>query len=310
MLELDHAELKKTKTDIRTERLQFYQEKRRLLDGKSSLAVSRILDLASEKGVSCWLTSLPLEVYGFTMNKREFHDAIALRYNFKISDVSSVCFCGQKNSINHTLTCQKGGYTHLRHNSLRDTFAELLSNVCKDVVTEPPLLELSGEVLPRGTNTTAEARLDVSARSFWTPMDKVFTDVRIFHPHAPTNAKMSVKQMYKHHEHLKKRAYNARVLEVEKGTFTPLVFSTTGGMGMEAEIFVKRLAKKMTMKDQSSDYSNNMSFVRRRLRFDLLRTTLIAIRGFRGKLPQKITAAQKITELDLEMERSIEQVEM
>ena len=81
-------------------------------------------------------------------------------------------------------------------------------------------------------------------------------------------------------------------------------------MGTEAEIFVKRLAKKMTLKDQSSDYSNNMSFVRRRLRFDLLRTTLIAIRGYRGKLPQKITAAQKITELDLEMERSIEQVEM
>ena len=81
-LELDHAELKKTKTDIRTERLQFYQEKRRLLDEKSSLAVSRILDLASEKGVSCWLTRLPLEVYGFTLNKREIHAAIALRYNF------------------------------------------------------------------------------------------------------------------------------------------------------------------------------------------------------------------------------------
>ena len=61
-------------------------------------------------------------------------------------------------------------------------------------------------------------------------MDKTFTDVRIFHPHAPTNAKMAVAQMYRHHEHLKKRAYNARVLQVEKGTFTPLVFSTTGGM--------------------------------------------------------------------------------
>ena len=137
------------------------------------------------------------------MNKQEFYDAIALRYNFKISDVSGLCFCGQKNTINHSLTCQKGGYTHLRHNSLRDTFAELLSDVCKDVVTEPPLLELSGEALPRGSITTAEARLDVSARSFWTPMDKTFTDVRIFHPHAPTNAKMAVAQMYRYHVHLK-----------------------------------------------------------------------------------------------------------
>jgi len=104
---------------------------------------------------------------------------------------------------------------------------------------------------------------------------------------------MSVTQMYKHHEYLKKRAYNARVIQVEKGTFTPLVFSTTGGMGTEAERFVKMMARKMTIKDHMSDYSTNMSFVRRRLRFDLLRTTLIALRGFRGKIttsrPEKIS---------------------
>ena len=308
VLMLDHAELKNTKAAIRLERIKYYQEKRQKIDAKSSPEVARILDLASEKGVSCWLTSLPLEVYGFTMNKQEFHDSIALRYNFKISDVATHCFCGQKNSINHSLTCQKGGYTHLRHNSLRDTFGVLLSDVCKDVVIEPPLLELTGENLPSGSITTAEARLDISARSFWTPMDKVFTDVRVFHPHAPTNAKMSVTRMYKHHEYLKKRAYNARVLQVEKGTFTPLVFSTTGGMGYEAERFVKRLALKMTLKDHTSDYSTIMSFVRRRLRFDLLRTTLIALRGYRGKRPT--TPPENITGLDLELQRRQDAVRM
>ena len=75
----------------------------------------------------------------------------------------------------------------MRHNSLRDTFAELLSGVCKNIVIEPPLLELLGEVLPRGAITTADGRIDVSTRSFWTPMDKVYTDVRIFHPYAPSN---------------------------------------------------------------------------------------------------------------------------
>ena len=111
----------------------FYVQKKQLI----TEADARTLELASEKGVSCWLTSLPLKVFGFAMNKQEFHDAITLRYNFKISSVSGHCFCGQKNTINHSLTCQKGGYTHLRHNSLRDTFAELLSDVCKDVVVEP-----------------------------------------------------------------------------------------------------------------------------------------------------------------------------
>ena len=37
----------------------------------------------------------------------------------------------------------------------------------------------------------------------------------------------------------------ARVLEVEKGSFTPLVFSRSGGMGGEAERLVKKLASKM-----------------------------------------------------------------
>ena len=33
----------------------------------------------------------------------------------------------------------------LRHNSLRDLLAELLEEICKDVVVEPPLLPLTGE---------------------------------------------------------------------------------------------------------------------------------------------------------------------
>ena len=31
----------------------------------------------------------------------------------------------------------------------------------------------------------------------------------------------------------KKRKYNSRVTEIEQGTFTPLVFTTTGGMADE-----------------------------------------------------------------------------
>jgi hypothetical protein len=226
ILEIDSTALKKTKEQIKENRQKFYDEKRQTIINKSSETVARIIELASEKGVSCWLTSLPLKDYGFSMNKQEFHDAIALRYDMKISNVPGICLCNQKNSINHALTCHKGGYTILRHNSLRDTVAELLTGICKDVVIEPPLLELNGEQLTRGTITSREARLDVSARSFWSPMDKVFTDVRVFHPHAPTNARMTPPRMYAHHEYLKKRDYLSRVIQVEKASFTPLVFST------------------------------------------------------------------------------------
>ena len=104
--------------------------------------------------------------------------------------------------------------------------------------------------------------------------------------------------MYKTHERRKKSAYNARVLEVERGTFTPVVFSTTGGMGLEAQVLFKRIAEKMSRKS-GTRYSDTISFIRKRIRFDLLRTTIIALRGHRGK---KIGAPDEIETLDINLE--------
>ena len=178
--------------------------------------------------------------------------------------------------------CKIGGYITLRHNSLRDTTEELLKGVCKDVENEPHLLPVQGIQLPAGTNLKDGARLDVSARSFWSPLDRAFVDIRVLHPQAQSNSNKTITQMYSSHERSKKTEYNARVLQVEKASFTPLVFSTTGGMGGEAVRFYKRLADKVSRKT-GQRYSDTITFIRRRLRFDLLRTCLISIRGYRGK---------------------------
>ena len=178
--------------------------------------------------------------------------------------------------------CKRGGYVSIRHNQIRDLEAKLLSEVYRDVTTEPHLLPLSGEVFPRSTNTSQEARLDVSARGVWNAMDKTLIDIRVFHPGAPSNAILPVPNMYKKHEDEKKRTYNRRIIEVEKATFTPLVFSTSGGMGKEAVSFHKRLALLISLK-RGDLYSNVMSYVRKRISFTILKATLLAIRGFRGK---------------------------
>ncbi len=299
-LTINKTQIEEDKRNIIAEKEAYYKEKR--LDMISSLpkSTARQLELVSEQGVSCVLTTLRLKEYGFTLNKREFHDYIAFRYNLKISDMSRICGCNQENSINHSLISKKGGYPILRHNSLCRVISELLVEAkCSDVVLEPVLQDLSGELLPSGSNTSPNARLDVSCRSFWSPLDKVFTDVRIFHAQAPSNAKMTIKNMYEYHEGRKKAEYNRRVMDVEKGCFTPIVFSTTGGMGVEAQRFFKRTAEKIAMKEDIP-YSQVISFVRRRLRFDLVKTTLIALRGYRGKVSQD---PEKISELDLHLER-------
>ena len=40
----------------------------------------RLLQLSAEKGVSNWLTMLPIAEYGFGLSKQQFWDSISLRY--------------------------------------------------------------------------------------------------------------------------------------------------------------------------------------------------------------------------------------
>ena len=105
------------------------------------------LELAQESGASAWLTSLPIEEFGFTLHKGAFHDALAIRYNWPPQHAPSFCACGTKFSLEHSLSCPKGRFPSIRHNEIRDLTANLLTEVCSDVWIEPSLQPLSGETL-------------------------------------------------------------------------------------------------------------------------------------------------------------------
>ena len=172
----------------------------------------------------------------------------------------------------------------MRHNQLRDLMAHQLSSVgCRDVRTEPLLIPIENEVFDRkSVNTAAEARLDISARGVWNSMDRTFLDVRVFHHGAKSNKCPTIDNSFEKHENEKKLTYNRRILQVEKATFTPLVFSTSGAMGKEAEKFTKRVATLMSYK-KGNLYSDCISYIRKKIRFVILRTVLTAIRGYRGQ---------------------------
>ena len=69
---------------------------------------------------------------------------------------------------------------------------------------------------------------------------------------------------------------------MEKCSFVPLVYSTTGGMGIRAAAFHRRLAKLVADKRQEQ-YSEVVSVMRTKLSFAMLRSVLISVRGVRGK---------------------------
>ena len=299
----EHAQ-KEIMKDIKKRRHDHFTKSKSDILQSSSAPLIRQLELLSEKGASCWLTALPLKVCGFLFNKQEFHNAIALRYNLTLSDLDrpKVCHCGQTNNINHCLICKLGGYVSLRHDSLLKKTAKMMAAAgCKDVKEEPPLINVTTEQLPEGTSKKDGARLDVSARGLWRSLDRTFIDIRVLHPQAQSNSRhKTLKQMYRAHEEQKKKQYNARVLQVEKATFSPIVFSRTGGMGDEATLFYKKLAKK-TSKKTGQELCDVTCYMRRRLRFELLKTCLISLRGYRGKPKEVNKKADEMEDLDLNL---------
>ena len=100
---------------------------------------------------------------------------------------------------------------------------------------EPVLQDITREVLPRAANKAHDARLDIRAQGFWAREQSAFFDVRVCHPNADSYKNLNPEKIYKLHENDKKRLHSSRVLEVEveQASFTPLVFTTTGGMGRE-----------------------------------------------------------------------------
>ena len=238
----------------------------------------RALDLATEKGSSAWLAVLPLQDLEFNLNKREFRDAVKLRYDWPVEDFPSTCACGEAFTVDHSMICKLGGFITQPHNELRDLEAEFLSMVGSDVEIEPVLKDISGEHLNRWSNKAQDARLNIQTRGFWERHRSASFDVRVCHPNAVSYKDLEPHQIYRIHENDKKRFYSRRVLDTEHGTFTPLVFTITGGMGKECLMYHNRLAQLIAIK-KGEQYAKTISWIRSRTLFALLRSALVSLRG-------------------------------
>ena len=72
-----------------------------------------------------------------------------------------------RNSFNlqHVLSYPNGELVISRHELRKLT--EVLEEVCKNMVIEPLLTPLTGEEFPESSNTSNQARADVSGRRLW-----------------------------------------------------------------------------------------------------------------------------------------------
>ena len=96
-------------------------------------------------------------------------------------------------------------------------------------------------------------------------------------------------------EREKARAYEERIINVDHGSFTPLVFTTSGGMGPRAQVFYKRLAELMAERKQKPK-SVIVAWMRCRLSFSLLKSAILCLRGTKPQGP----APTRVADLDIE----------
>ena len=99
--------------------------------------------------------------------------------------------------------------------------------------------------------------------------------------HLLANRSSNPPAIYRRHEKMKNRSYEDRIREVERSSFTPLIFSATGGMAHEASTFHKRLASLLSER-WTNQYAAVLGWIRCYLSFSLLRSAIRCLRGSRS----------------------------
>ena len=121
--------------------------------------------------------------------------------------------------------------------------------MCSGVTKEPLLQPSQGKQFNyKLTKVEKEARVDISARGFWNREQKSFFDLRVFNPLAPCYSRLSLDASHAMNERDKIRKRCERIINVEQGTFTPLVFTSAGGMARQSQMFYKKMAELMAEK--------------------------------------------------------------
>ena len=151
------------------------------------------------------------------------------------------------------------------------------------VEVEPTLQPLSGESFERkSANRFADARSDVKCTGFWRPMRTAYFDIKVVSPYAKSYVGLSSATLYRNAENAKIREYGERIRNVEHGDFNPLVFTTAGGMAPQCHLVMKKLAGCLSEK-LGLPKAMVSGWLRCRLNFALLRTTLLCVRGTRAR---------------------------
>lgn len=270
-----------------------------------------------------WLTALPCAADHTDLTAEEFRDNLCMRYGKEPPNLPSTCEgCGKQNSVAHALNCKTGGLVIRRHDELVGVVGDVLSkvvgerNVAREVTLrrrddDGPLEEdkkdedgereegggkegeregSGGEraerLLREGERDEKGVRADLVARKVWNRTDGVTSfDIAVIAADAPSYVQKNthVDKLLARKEAEKKGNYKA-VCHDLRMSFTPVVVTTDGIWGREANKLVRHLATELIHRHEGwkgHAYSDVLRYLRFRLHFALLRGVSLCLRGSR-----------------------------
>ena len=219
----------------------------------------RSVNQSRDKGGRSWLTAVSLVVQGLVLNRQEFRGCL--------SDLLSKCVCGEKYTVCHALSSKKGRFVAQRQDGVR-LLTSLIGKVCTNFEVEPQLQPLDNERFNlRSAETSLEARLDLKTEGCWSRGVTAFCDVRVTHVNSKCKQGKATYPPSLRSRRRRKSVSTNRGM----GSFTPLVFGTSGGMGADCNCFLKRLAEKLSEKNDEP-YHITITWIRALLSFEILRS--------------------------------------
>ena len=276
------ADVANIRTKLETDREEHYKDQFKQLFDHAPASMQACMNVAREKGASSWVTACPSHEHNTVLSKGEFVDAVCIRYGWTLPNLPDSCVCGATFDVQHALDCMTGGYRTIQHNETRDVLANVLKETgYRAVEVEPRLQPLSGEHFEyKSANCDEDARSDIKCTGFWRPMRTAFFDIKVVSPYARSYSHLSHASLYRSAEKSKEREYAERIKNVEHADFNPLVFTTAGGMAPQSRLVIKRIAAALSER-RNLPKSVVTGWLRCKLSFALLRTTLLCVRGTR-----------------------------
>ena len=102
----------------------------------------RLVNQSRDKGASSWLNAMPLADQGFVLSKQEFRDALNLRYNLTLVDLTSLRECGDKFAVGPPSLIKRTGFVGQRHDGVRYLLTAFINKICNNVEIKPHLQPL------------------------------------------------------------------------------------------------------------------------------------------------------------------------